>query len=38
MLNLFRRRPPLDPEQVARIRGWVVAHMALGDDDHIMVA
>jgi hypothetical protein len=38
MFNLFRRRPPPDPEQVARIRGWVVAHMALGDDDHVMVA
>lgn len=38
MLNLFKRRPPPDPEQVARIKGWVATHMTLGDDDHVMVA
>lgn len=38
MRNLFKRRPPPDPEQVARIKGWVAAHMTLGDEDHVSVS
>lgn len=38
MFNLFKRRPPPDPEQVARIKGWVAAHMTLGEADHVSVS
>lgn len=38
MFSLFKRRPPPDPEQVARIKGWVAAHMTLADDDHVSVS
>lgn len=38
MFSLFKRPPPPDPAQVARIRAWVAAHLALDDEDHLMVA
>ncbi len=38
MFNLFKRRPPPDPEQVSRIKGWVATHMTLTDDDHVSVS
>lgn len=38
MLGLFSRRPRPDAEAVARLKGWVVDLLALGDRDHIAIA
>ncbi|WP_406854868.1 hypothetical protein ABEG18_20305 [Alsobacter sp. KACC 23698] len=36
LLDRFRRSKP-DPEDVARVKGWVIEALALGPDDRVTV-